>query len=43
MARSSARINFGGDPSYPLAWTFEAVINAEGSATEITLRTQGSA
>ena len=38
-----ARINLGGDPSYPVAWILEASINADGLATEITLRTQGSA
>jgi uncharacterized protein (DUF697 family) len=42
-SRVTARINFGGDPSYPVAWVLEAAINGEGLATEITLRTQGSA
>jgi hypothetical protein len=42
-SRVTARINFGGDPSYPVAWILEAAVNADGLATEITLRTQGSA
>jgi hypothetical protein len=42
-SRVTARINLGGDPTYPVAWILEAAINAEGLATEITLRTQGSA
>jgi hypothetical protein len=41
--RVTAQINFGGDPAYPAAWHLEAVVTPDGSATEIALRTQGSA
>jgi hypothetical protein len=41
--RILAQINFGSDPSYPAVWHLEAVLTPEGTARELTLRTQGSA
>jgi hypothetical protein len=41
--RVIAQISFGGDPGYRAVWHFEAVLTPDGSAKELTLRTQGSA
>lgn len=41
--RIVAQINFGSDPRYPAIWHLEAVLTPEGTARELTLRTQGSA
>src|SRR4051794_22454248 len=42
-SKVTAQINFGGDPVFPAAWQLDAVLTEEGLATEISLRTQGSA
>jgi hypothetical protein len=42
-SKITAQINFGGDPVFPVAWLLDAVVTDDGLATEISLRTQGSA
>ena len=42
-SRVTAQIKFGGDPAYPAAWHIEVTLTPDGLATEIALRTPGSA
>jgi hypothetical protein len=42
-SRVSAQIRFGTNAGYPAVWHLEAVLTPDGSAKELTLRTQGSA